>query len=40
MKKSYCNAEMEIIRFAAEDIVTASVAADSFDYVDNNAWDS
>ena len=40
MKKIYSNAEIEIVSFTAEDIVTASVAADSFDYVDNNAWDS
>ena len=40
MKDLYSKAEIEIIRFSAEDIVTASVAADSFDYVDNNAWDS
>ena len=38
-KKSYLHAEIEITKFSSLDIVTAS-SADSFDYVDDNAWDT
>lgn len=39
MKKNYSNAEIEIIRFTAEDIVTASSTGETFDYVDKDGWD-
>ena len=38
-KLTYEAATLEVTRFVAEDIVTASTA-DNFDYVDQNAWDS
>ena len=38
-KKSYLRAEIEIANFTSQDIVTAS-SADSFDYVDGDAWDA
>ena len=38
-KRSYLPAEIEIAKFSSQDIVTAS-SADSFDYVDDNAWDT
>ena len=38
-KLAYVTAEIDVTRFGAEDIVTAS-SADSFDYVDNDAWDA
>ena len=38
-KRIYFNAEIEIVNLTSGDIVTASVA-DSFDYVDQNGWDS
>ena len=39
LKLTYETAEIEVTRFGAEDIVTAS-SADNFDYVDKDAWDS
>ena len=38
-KQNYTTAEIEIAKFSSHDIVTAS-SADSFDYVDDNAWDT
>ena len=38
-KQNYTMAEIEIAKFSSQDIVTAS-SADSFDYVDDNAWDT
>ena len=38
-KLTYVSAEIDVTRFVTEDIVTASTA-DSFDYVDNDAWDA
>ena len=39
MKDFYNKAEIEIICFAAEDIVTASWTNETFDYVDKDGWD-
>ena len=38
-KRVYEKAEIDVLRFVAEDIVTASTA-DSFDYVDKDGWDT
>ena len=38
-KRTYLSAEIAVTHFSAQDIVTASTA-DSFDYVDQNGWDS
>ena len=39
MKDFYSKAEIEIIRFTAEDIVTTSSWGETFDYVDKDGWD-
>ena len=38
-KITYESAKIDVLVFGAADIVTAS-SADSFDYVDNDAWDA
>ena len=39
MKDFYSKAEIEVVRFTSEDIVTTSSWSETFDYVDKDGWD-